>query len=51
MGHIGQREDIAHGLLFLASEEPSFMTGSEKGREPREGERGPALGYNIDADV
>ncbi len=29
MGHIGQPEDIANGIAFLASEEAGFMTGSE----------------------
>ena len=29
MGRIGSTEDIAYGVLFLASDESSFMTGSE----------------------
>lgn len=29
IGHIGQPEDIAYGILFLASDESKFMTGSE----------------------
>ena len=29
MGRIGTSEDIAYGVLFLASDESSFMTGSE----------------------
>ena len=29
MGRIGQPEDIGYGVLFLASDESSFMTGSE----------------------
>ncbi len=26
---VGQPEDVAYGVLFLASDESSFMTGSE----------------------
>jgi len=29
IGHVGEPEDIANGILFLASEESKFMTGSE----------------------
>ena len=29
IGRVGQAEDVAWGVLFLASEESSFMTGSE----------------------
>ncbi|HIM81698.1 MAG TPA: SDR family oxidoreductase [Dehalococcoidia bacterium] len=29
LGRIGTPEDIAYGVLFLASDESSFMTGSE----------------------
>ena len=29
LGHIGEPEDIAYGILFLASDESKFMTGSE----------------------
>ena len=29
LGRIGTTEDIAYGVLFLASDESSFMTGSE----------------------
>jgi NAD(P)-dependent dehydrogenase (short-subunit alcohol dehydrogenase family) len=29
MGRLGTPEDIAAGIVFLASEESSFMTGSE----------------------
>ena len=29
LGRIGTLEDIAYGVLFLASDESSFMTGSE----------------------
>lgn len=29
IGHLGEAEDIAHGVLFLASDESKFMLGSE----------------------
>jgi len=29
IGHVGEPEDIAQGILFLASDESKFMTGSE----------------------
>lgn len=29
LGHLGEPEDIANGILFLASDESKFMTGSE----------------------
>jgi 3(or 17)beta-hydroxysteroid dehydrogenase len=29
MGHFGKPEDIAHGVLYLASDESKFVTGSE----------------------
>jgi NAD(P)-dependent dehydrogenase (short-subunit alcohol dehydrogenase family) len=29
IGHMGQPEDVAHAVVFLASEESKFMTGSE----------------------
>lgn len=29
LGHVGEPEDIANGLLYLASDESKFMTGSE----------------------
>jgi 3(or 17)beta-hydroxysteroid dehydrogenase len=29
LGHIGEPNDIAYGILYLASDESKFMTGSE----------------------
>ena len=29
LGRLGEPEDVAYGVLFLASDESSFMTGSE----------------------
>ena len=29
MGRVGTPEDVAYGLLYLASDESAFMTGSE----------------------
>ena len=29
LGRFGQSEDVAYGVIFLASDESSFMTGSE----------------------
>jgi len=29
LGRFGQAEDIAYGVLYLASDESSFVTGSE----------------------
>lgn len=29
LGHVGEPEDIAHGILYLASDESRFVTGSE----------------------
>ena len=29
IGHIGEPDDIAWGVVFLASDESKFMTGSE----------------------
>jgi NAD(P)-dependent dehydrogenase (short-subunit alcohol dehydrogenase family) len=29
MGRVGTAEEIANGILFLASDESAFMTGSE----------------------
>ncbi len=29
IGRVGQADDIAYGILYLASDESSFVTGSE----------------------
>ena len=29
IGHLGEPEDIAYGILYLASDEAKFVTGSE----------------------
>ena len=29
LGHVGTPSDVAQGVLFLASDESSYMTGSE----------------------
>ncbi len=29
IGHVGERDDIAYGILYLASDEAKFVTGSE----------------------
>ena len=29
LGHLGEPDDIAYGVLYLASDESKFMTGSE----------------------
>jgi NAD(P)-dependent dehydrogenase (short-subunit alcohol dehydrogenase family) len=29
VGHVGEPEDIAYGILYLASDESTFVTGSE----------------------
>ena len=29
LGRLGEPDDVAYGVLFLASDESSFMTGSE----------------------
>jgi len=29
IGHVGEPEDIAHGIVYLASDEAKFVTGSE----------------------
>ena len=29
IGHVGEPDDIAHGVVYLASDEAKFITGSE----------------------
>jgi NAD(P)-dependent dehydrogenase (short-subunit alcohol dehydrogenase family) len=29
MGRVGRREEVAYGVLYLASDESSYVTGSE----------------------
>jgi NAD(P)-dependent dehydrogenase (short-subunit alcohol dehydrogenase family) len=29
LGHVGEPDDIAHGIVYLASDESKFMTGSQ----------------------
>ncbi len=29
LGHVGEPEDVAYGILYLASDEAKFVTGSE----------------------
>ena len=29
MGHFGEPEDVAYGVLYLASDESKFLTGAE----------------------
>jgi 3(or 17)beta-hydroxysteroid dehydrogenase len=29
VGHVGEPDDIAYGVLYLASDESKFMTGAE----------------------
>ena len=29
LGHVGEPDDIAHGIVYLASDEAKFVTGSE----------------------
>jgi NAD(P)-dependent dehydrogenase (short-subunit alcohol dehydrogenase family) len=29
LGHVGEPEDVAYGILYLASEESKFVTGAE----------------------
>jgi NAD(P)-dependent dehydrogenase (short-subunit alcohol dehydrogenase family) len=29
IGHVGESEDIAYGVLYLASDESKFVTGTE----------------------
>ena len=36
LGRTGQPEDVAYGVLFLASDESSFMTGSEGSTQNRQ---------------
>ena len=29
LGHVGEPDDVAHGVVYLASDESKFMTGAE----------------------